>query len=128
MPKGATDQEVLRLADRIRRSMDTISGKSREQIASQAHTNIYTLSRWANGRETPGGASLRELVKVTGVDGHWLLTGEGSPTRVPMLPESVLEAIRALVGDEVSQATVSDVLDRLRTAQERHSADTNDPD
>jgi len=79
------------LADRLTRSLrETDLGVS--EIAAQLGVSRETVGRWTNGRVTPKRAALLAWASITGVDLHWLETGEspapdaqGSPDVLPRL-------------------------------------------
>jgi len=54
----------------------TVTGLTQREVAALSGTSESTLSRYINGRQTPGSGYLARFVEVTGADGHWLLTGQ----------------------------------------------------
>lgn len=47
------------------------------EVATAAGVSASQLSRWKSGAATPLVTNVPELVLALGVNGHWLLTGEG---------------------------------------------------
>jgi transcriptional regulator with XRE-family HTH domain len=67
-----------------------------QELAERLGVSPGQLSRWRNDREPPpGGAYMVQLPGLLGVDGHWLLTGEGEmQRRAPGEAERRLELVR----------------------------------
>lgn len=66
----------MELCDRLGRSLRMI-GSSSQEIAELMGVTPTTVSRWLNGRTKPSRAVLMIWSDMTGVDLHWLETGEG---------------------------------------------------
>src|SRR5215213_8515811 len=65
-----------------------------------------TVSDWENDRYVPEGKALLRLREVLEIDGHWLLTGEGEPTRhSPEHHEQFFDQVARLVDGVRAQAT-----------------------
>lgn len=58
-------------------------GLSRKEMADILNISTKTLDRYASGERSPSGDTLDRLVRYSGVDAGWLLTGEGSTARPP---------------------------------------------
>lgn len=56
-----------------------VSGVSAEEMANELGVHPNTTRNYAGGRSTPNKGTIRLWAMVTGVDEHWLLTGE-APT------------------------------------------------
>lgn len=52
-----------------------------------------TASDWERGKTVPDTATIMRLVKEAGVNGHWLLTGEGDIDDVPDLAQEAVAEI-----------------------------------
>lgn len=63
------------LSDRLR-ACARIAG-SGNALADKAGIARRTLENYFSGRSEPKGAALASIAKAVGVNGHWLLTGEG---------------------------------------------------
>jgi transcriptional regulator with XRE-family HTH domain len=69
---------------RLRQAREA-AGLSQSQLAAMVGAKsgrAATISDWESGRGDLGADVLAEIRNATGVDGHWLLTGEGSMWRV----------------------------------------------
>lgn len=67
------------LANRIEKAL-ALATMSRTLLAEVMGVDYTLLSKWARGHHMPTAENLALLASATNVDGHWLLTGEGSPT------------------------------------------------
>lgn len=56
-----------------------------------------TVSRWESGQHMPRAEHLAALVRELNIDGHWLLTGDGSPQIHNRDARRILEQIRGMV-------------------------------
>lgn len=70
-------------------------GMTQTELARQVGTGHARVNRWINQGVMPEGKSLVLLPKILQCDGHWLLTGEGSPNPGPDTPDQI--EIRKLV-------------------------------
>lgn len=66
------------LATRIKEACQR-SGLSESEIARRLGASRGAVNHWTQGKAVPTAALLGELIRVTRVNGHWLLTGEGTP-------------------------------------------------
>lgn len=53
--------------------------ESREELAAKLGTASTRFPEWTHRRRRPSLKYMLQFPGVLGVDGHWLLTGEGSP-------------------------------------------------
>jgi predicted XRE-type DNA-binding protein len=74
-----TDEET-RLADRIREAIKR-SGLSQREIARRMGVSETSVNQWVRKKAPalPGWTHLVAFVRVTQCNGHWLVTGQGSP-------------------------------------------------
>jgi transcriptional regulator with XRE-family HTH domain len=75
----------MRLRKAIRRK-----GITQTVLARELGVRDATVSDWFNRGTVPNGAILLRVPDILDVDGHWLLTGEGDPKRVPAEERSEL--------------------------------------
>lgn len=88
---------------------------SQAELSRSLGVGQATVSEWFTRHRVPNGAVLLQLPGVLGVNGHWLLTGEGS--RVPHVgsDDPYTYAVEDIVGE------IMDACQRLRT---KHGAET----
>jgi Helix-turn-helix len=82
-PYDASEWEALKgdLATRIRATRIALYGEhGGPLLAREMGISFRTLHRYESGRTIPAPRILR-FIEVTGVDPHWLLTGQGSQFR-----------------------------------------------
>jgi hypothetical protein len=82
-PFDDSDWEALKgdLATRIHATRVALYGENGGPLlAQEMGISFRTLHRYENGRTIPAPRILR-FIEVTGVDPHWLLTGQGSQFR-----------------------------------------------
>lgn len=72
------------MKDRLRYAL-ALSGKGQNQVAREIGASSSVASAWFDGSNEilPGGKFLMRMPKVLGVNGHWLITGEGSWHPIP---------------------------------------------
>jgi HTH-type transcriptional regulator, cell division transcriptional repressor len=66
--------------DRLRAALDD-AGITQSRLAQELDVRPATVSDWLTRKSIPGGEAMMRLPAILHVDGHWLLTGEGSPVR-----------------------------------------------
>lgn len=73
---------------------------NQSELARRIGVNHASVSGWMSGRFTPQLFAVLELPKALQCDGHWLLTGEGTPDKKPVAPaeEQAQGEIAALQG------------------------------
>ena len=50
------------------------------------------VANWARGANEPSSAQLAEFIRTTRINGHWLLTGDGTPDLYIVAPVGVVSA------------------------------------
>lgn len=83
-------------------------GLDQEQLGEKlGHKDGTQVSRWESDARAPRLHQVVALVEVLGIDGGWLLTGEGRPEpRRPGEAEARLEAVELVLGGQVDPADV----------------------
>lgn len=71
------EKNSLQIGKRIR-EVRRIANLTQEQLALKAGISTVTLNRYEKGHRSPDAIFLNHLVKNTGCDTMWLLTGENS--------------------------------------------------
>ena len=97
-------------ADRIRLVRDHL-GMTQKEAAERVGGSTSTWQQYESGKSVPGGLVLAALVEL-GIDGTWLLTGEGE-----MLPEES----RKVGVDLDLLGTAIDVVEQLLVEFEREA-------
>jgi transcriptional regulator with XRE-family HTH domain len=64
--------------DRLRAALDD-AGITQSRLAGELGVRAATVSDWLTRKSIPGGEVMMRLPEILQVDGHWLLTGHGSP-------------------------------------------------
>lgn len=85
MPKRSTRmtartrEETQQMKERLRYAL-ALSQKAQNQVAREVGASSSVASAWLDldNDVLPGGKFLMRLPKALGVNGHWLITGEGS--------------------------------------------------
>lgn len=68
------------LGERIAIACRRIVGDgSLRELSEKSEINHQTLSNWILGTAIPRSDLLAKLVRMSRVNGHWMLTGEGQP-------------------------------------------------
>lgn len=81
------------------------------------------LSKWVNDKFPPQGRYMLQLPSLLGVNGHWLLTGEGEPRSLPAgEAEERLGLIREIATGEATAELVRMISAEL-LAKDRKRAD-----
>ena len=83
----------------------TVSGVSREELASHLKVAVPVVNRWLNGSSVPDGYQFRDIARYFGMPYEWFLDGE---VRVPTAAE-MAEKLR------LSEDTVEELLSLART-------------
>lgn len=82
---------------RLDRAMKA-QGLNPNQLAQRLETSASRVTSWLDGSNLPGAAHVLKMPAILKVDGHWLLTGEGSmQTRRSGDAEVRLEVIRRVL-------------------------------
>ncbi|MGE5341908.1 MAG: helix-turn-helix domain-containing protein [Candidatus Omnitrophota bacterium] len=97
-----------------------LTGFSQREIASRLSIDFTTYNRFETGDRAPNIEILRKIYQVTGVNLHWLLTGEGDMLDKPLNIRSIFpnippddqidEMIECLQVPAVYHALLSDFL------------------
>lgn len=91
------ESEETPFNQRLKQAMD-VQGLNPNQLAGRLSTSASRVASWLAGSNLPGLEHLRKLQGILKVDGHWLLTGEGSmKLRQPGEAEMRLQLIRQLI-------------------------------
>lgn len=103
----------LQFTERLTKAVE-LSGLTWNALAeklSEGDTRVYasTTTPWRDGA-MPSGEMLMRLPKVLGVDGHWLLTGEGAMK--PRPPDRAALAL-ALIEGVVDAAADEEAFNRF---------------
>ena len=89
------------LAERIRKAREA-AGLTQAQLAQMVGSKsgrAGTVSDWEAGR-LPNAETIAELPAVLGVDGHWLLTGEGPMRRTdPSKRDEFVDRVARMLED-----------------------------
>ena len=83
----------------------TVSGVSREELASHLKVAVPVVNRWLNGASVPDVYQFRDIARYFGMPYEWFLDGE---VRVPTAAE-MAEKLR------LSEDTVEELLSLART-------------
>lgn len=95
----------MSLMERLRQCAE-IAG-SGDEMARKAAIPRRTWEYYVTGESTPNAVRLEAVVRATGVNGHWLLTGEG-----PMLPaDAQPSAVAPTAGNISIYADAMEVID-----------------
>ena len=94
--------QEMGLGDRIRAAI-SLKFKSVKQFCEGSGIPYTTIRGYIAEIKKPGFESLVEIIKATGVSGHWLLTGEGNIDGQlnSLRNEAVKEAIKAVQAVQV---------------------------
>jgi transcriptional regulator with XRE-family HTH domain len=79
---------------------------SQREIVKRLNTNQTTVVYYETGNREPRISYLMGLIKETGVDGDWLLTGKGDMYGEGRTQITKEEAIKALFGDKADEVVV----------------------
>jgi transcriptional regulator with XRE-family HTH domain len=83
--------------ERLARAVE-LSPLDQKTAAERLGVTEGQLSKWVHGKFPPQGRYMLQLPALLGIDGHWLLTGEGDPVPLPPGEAAVrLQEIRAIV-------------------------------
>jgi transcriptional regulator with XRE-family HTH domain len=115
----------MSVAERLKGWRQSV-GATQDQFASLIGKHVGMIRKWEGGSATPGGDALIDIA-TTGVNLHWLLTGEGemhagvgaAPSQVQ---QQTLQAAPAL-NHELLQAAVEGVAEGLRRINRTVPAD-----
>lgn len=87
----------MSLMERLRKCAE-ISG-SGDRLARESDIPRNTWQNYVTGKSTPNATKLETIVKITGVNGHWLLTGEGAMLVADMQVPASMDVDLNLVGE-----------------------------
>ncbi len=99
---------------------------SHAELARQTGLAKGTISAWKRNQGLPKGAALLQLPAILGVNGHWLLTGEGAqepPNGQPMLARAI-EASGARVALSQVERAVHDLMTQWTLAAKSNTPPT----
>lgn len=103
------------LGSRIRTAV-AASGLTQRKVAEKTGVDESAVSRYVRDHQAPSADYLARFISVTGVDGHWLLTGEGSPKRAdPVVSVRMLDSVMDALASEGDEAAKL-----LAAARNRH--------
>jgi hypothetical protein len=88
---------------------------SKRELARLTGVSSALVAYWARGDHVPNAHDLGNFVRITGVNGHWLLTGEGSPRRETMTLASPVGR-NSTEERHAPGSTPDDTLDDVRVA------------
>lgn len=71
-------QERTAIWDRIQSTLDG-RGVTQAVVAKSLGIRDTTVNSWYRGRSTPDSVTIGRLCAVFGLNGHWILTGQGNP-------------------------------------------------
>lgn len=91
------DAFTQRLNDAVRFAGLSWNGLAERLSADGVRVYASTTTEWRDG-SIPSGEFLMRLPAILGVNGHWLLTGEGDMTSSPDEAERLLAQIKELLG------------------------------
>lgn len=97
---------------RLREAME-LRGLNQSGLADLLGVRIATVSNWFTRDRVPMGDVVIRMPDALGVNGHWLLTGEGPKERKPAAPDLTREAlqqIRRLVDSVLEDGVVPDLV------------------
>jgi transcriptional regulator with XRE-family HTH domain len=89
---------------------------SKRELARQTGVSSALVAYWARGDHVPNAHDLGNFVRVTGVNGHWLLTGEGTPHRAMTLASPIEPAASERHESAPPPPSADESLDDLRVA------------
>ena len=92
-------------ANRIKKAREDKKMSQREMV-KKLEMYQTTLVTYETGRREPRVGFLTGLMRETGVDGHWLLTGKGDMYGEGKKTVSKEEAIEALFGDNADKVVL----------------------
>ena len=73
---GESQKRFAEIGERIK-DVRTKAGESQKRFAEKLGISLRAVQDYETGKNTPGGKVLQKICTLCGVDGHWLLTGEG---------------------------------------------------
>lgn len=147
MSESRDERELRRLTEEMKtRLHDSLlrSGKGQNEVAREVGASNSVASEWfsKDSDVLPGGKFLMRLPQVLGVNGHWLITGEGSRYPQPttgrkdiVFMEGLVEGAKDAVAEfrraaekveREIQATAKDTAAKARAALD--DADEGDTD
>ena len=98
--------ENIKNFDQRLKSLLTVSGMGREELARAAGVSVPVVNRWLNGISTPNAYQFREIAHYFGMPYDWFLEDEGGipnaddlAVKLGLSPETV-EALLELAGSE----------------------------
>lgn len=68
-----------------------------------------TASDWEKGKTVPDVATLRGMVHLSGIDGHYLLVGEGTPVRADALVRGRYGLMERVLAGEMDEHIAGEI-------------------
>lgn len=117
----------LTFGERLRIAYEK-EGLSQGQAADALGVDQTQLSRWVTSDREPRLKAIQKAVQAFGLNGHWLLTGEGDPEDLPSTAEQLYYEIRDIVmgGPYDASATGKALAARVAAARARQTRDLQD--
>ena len=106
--------------DRLRRALNR-RGMTQSELARKIGVRQATISQWFSN-DNPAQPKAEQMIKLPAaleVNGHWLLTGEGTLDDRPTEAQMVLEGIRRLL-EQPRTPLLPEEQDALRRAARAH--------
>lgn len=124
LPHTSIAMKTNDLGTRMKLAMVAVN-RDQKEVAEKLGWDPSTLSNYVNGHQVPGGMKLQAFVKELGVDGHWLLMGEGDPYPIPreakerafMEISAIVDRVRAEHDATRPDATTREELERFGRRQ-----------
>ena len=99
-----------------------VGGMSQSHVARSVlgeNKSSNTVLAWEKDRSLPGGENLFALRALLAVDGHYLLTGEGTPEGArPGRDTALVSVIKKMLDPELTDAQVIEIANNLMAGDE----------
>jgi hypothetical protein len=118
-------EEVRQFKDRLRFALE-LSGLGQNEVARKVRASQSVASKWFDPETDtlPGGRFVGRLARILGINGHWLVTGEGHWHNAPVSGrKDVTHAQGVEVGMRTVMAHVRRALDEAEVDLDRIKRD-----
>ncbi|MGD9525034.1 MAG: hypothetical protein AB7N73_15815 [Gemmatimonadales bacterium] len=121
----------LEIWQRVRAYLEDDRGLGMAQVSRDTGLPYPTINRWWSEQRLPDPAGLQALIVVYGLNGHWVMTGEGNPdVAVQQAVEKVdvIDSLAYQAGGRAALGMMAEAVERALAESKRDWSTPKAPD